>query len=95
MKDFSRQELIARLRALSEIGSPRGLAQGRTATWRTVCREAAAMMELDHYAEIEHEHLGCHVEKTGIYASHPYCESCKGPAMSMGGCLAKDCPVKS
>jgi hypothetical protein len=30
--------------------------------------EAAEALEHEHYASIEHEHLGCHVAKNGIYA---------------------------
>lgn len=28
-------------------------------------------------------------------SSHPYCSHCKGPAMSMGGCMYEQCPVKN
>lgn len=31
-------------------------------------RTAARVLEAQHYADIEHEHLGCPVAKTGIYA---------------------------
>jgi hypothetical protein len=36
---------------------------------RLACRWAVERIEEAEHAEMEHEHLGCHIAKTGIYAS--------------------------
>lgn len=36
---------------------------------RSMERELTALKEEQHYSDLEHEHLGCHVAKTGIYAA--------------------------
>ena len=45
MKDFSRNELIGRLLALSEFRDPTDLGHAPDAVWRAVCSEAARMLD--------------------------------------------------
>ena len=45
MNEFSREELIARLRALAEMQQPARLGTEENRAWRVICREAATALE--------------------------------------------------
>jgi hypothetical protein len=56
--------------------------------------DAAAALEQEHYASLEHEHLGCHVAKTGIYAQSETARTPFSPKVECeipGGCPTGMC----
>jgi hypothetical protein len=71
-----RSELITRLRARSKAWADLHEIASHIGVFPLDCcmidsrleAEAADELEHQHYADIEHEHLGCPVAETGIYA---------------------------
>lgn len=81
----------------------RDQAQSSGHVWTEVMRlllEAADALEDHHYADLEHEHLGCHTVKTGIYAAPSdvfYCMFNGDPDFSRCGkwCGGERCAIKN
>lgn len=80
---MNNEDLIRRLREQ---------AQAHGHVWVDVMRlllEAAEALEEHHYADAEHEHLGCPMAKTGIYATvepQRECFHCGPKEIALGRC---------
>jgi len=65
----SNERLIEQLRYYRRFISKEGEAmETPDVTLAELLEGAANALEESHYAELEHNHLGCSVAKTGIYA---------------------------
>lgn len=87
------KERIEEIRRLATVEKVDGML---VQEWEVVALCDLSLRQLDrHYEDLEHEHLGCHVAKTGIYAEPnriSVCPDCVPPQALVPEPGGSSCP---